>query len=121
MDLHTIQPTVNEETPNVATAPVTDRVISDSDINKILLQNTFGMENLSRQDKQQLDYVYNYFEKFGFQDMDSVNAEIQLIKNKLGNPPYGLSSLTHVYQYLKVLNQMGQLEEIKKGYEKYGS
>ena len=116
MDLHTIQPKIAAETETLYPEDRGIR-ISNNEMNLIPLKSFFQMQSPNRQEQEQLNWIYKFYEKEGLEDMGSVLVEIQKIINKLGRPMVGSTPLAQVYQYLKIMTQMGDLKEIKKGLE----
>lgn len=116
-DTHIIQPKVSE-TEAVANEIAPKATSTDSDMGLLYLQGVFDITLPAQVQKEQLKWIYDFYEKQGVSDINDVMYDIQDIRNRIGSPPFGVSVLSHTYQYLKVLSQMTQLEKIKQGFEK---
>ena len=130
MDLHTIQPNITEDTHITEPAFVTKKpVVNDENIsgkrdeepdfiNLIKLQDFFGLWAPTFKEKELLNNIYTFFNKQNFKDLNDVYKEINKVEQKIGTPPLGLTRMGHIWNYLKVLSQISQYEDLKASFER---
>ena len=60
-----------------------------------------------------METIYRYFEKLGVEDMNSLMGNILKLETVIGTAPFNVTRLGHISNYLRILNQIEQLEELK--------
>lgn len=81
-----------------------------AEMNMIPLKSFFQIENPTSYESNQLDFVYKFFEQTGMQTMSEVLGALGGIRQELGSK----SSLSHIYNYLRVQAQIQDLEKLKR-------
>jgi len=83
------------------------------EMNMFKLGQYFEINSPSVTQYNQMETIYRYFEKLGVQDMNSLMGNILKLETVIGTAPFGVTRLGHIANYLRVLGQIGQLEELK--------
>lgn len=77
------------------------------------LKNFFQIKNPTTEERNQMDFIYRFFDKLGTETMTQVIAELGKISRQLGTAPFSQSTLSQIYNYLKIQSQISDLEDLK--------
>ncbi len=111
-----------EETPQTETPLAKpDGETSDSgveegvipEMNMFKLGQYFEINSPTITQYNQMETIYRYFEKLGVEDMNSLMGNILKLETVIGTAPFNVTRLGHISNYLRILNQIEQLEELK--------
>jgi hypothetical protein len=86
--------------------------INTADTNTIALQGYFG-GTPSVEEKDQLGFIYKFFEANGARSMPDILLSIKQIESKLGVVPMGESRVTQVFKYLKIQQDIAKLSQLR--------
>ncbi len=122
----TQQEEASMELRNLVVAGISDPKVKDDFapyVDMFKLQQYFGFDydkgNIPSYKQQQIiNGIYEFFDKRKLSSMNQVYKEINLIERKIGLVPLGQTRLNHLWNYIKVLGQLGEYEELRKSYEK---
>ena len=112
----TIQPKeiVNKE-PSHTNPPSSDMA---RDMNFISLKGFFNIENPLPEEEDAMNYIYDRFNKLGVENMSDILWALKDIQQTIGITPIGESRLVQVKNYMRVLDQIGELEKVKQSMQR---
>ena len=124
-ELHTIQPNLTPEpnfrladAPQVKTQDLVDLNTAATKasqeipfVNLFRIQEFLGINNPDFKTQETIKNIYGFFEKRGLTDMNDIFINLNKMEQEIGNTPYGMSRLTHLWNYIKVLSQLTELKD----------
>lgn len=83
------------------------------ELNLLPLKGFFGLENPNHTERDQMDFIYKYYDKLGTENTTELLIKLHQLRSHLGMANFGQSTLSQAYNYLRVLSQMSELEQLK--------
>lgn len=120
MDQNILKPDTSQQSQNSNViddiSPIT--TYSNRDMNFIALQGFFGIENATSQQQEDMNYIMEHFGNAGARNMSEILLAIRSIENKLGVTPLGVNRITSIKNYLKISNNIVELQKQREAMER---
>lgn len=111
----------SESTESIESTPEKKAIADTSNsIDRVALGSYFEIVDMEDPHTiEKLDTISNWVENTTKKD-DNVNLlwSVKQISEEMGMPPMGMDRLTQIYQWVKIDNQINNLQNEKKAYEK---
>lgn len=78
------------------------------------LSGYFGSSSV--EDKDQLNFIYQFFSGAGVKTMPEMLLSIKQIETRLGVAPMGKSRVNQLYEYLKIQQDISRLTQLRDSY-----
>lgn len=76
----------------------------------VQLQSFFHIENPSKEEMQQLETVWDFFD--GKTEVEKL-YQVKQLENRLGTPNIGETRFSKVYEYVKLTRQIRDMEKLR--------
>ena len=88
------------------------------DMNFVSLKGFFNLENPEPGEEDAMNYIYDRFNNLGMENMSEILFALKDIQQTIGITPIGESRLVQVKNYMRVLDQIGELEKVKQSMQR---
>ncbi len=117
MDQNVIQPDI-KISEDVSSNIAPSETFNQRDVNFVSLKGFFNIESPTVEDEDSMNYIMETFENMGAKHMSDVLLSLKNIEMKLGVTSLGVGRITAVKNYLKLNNQIAELELQKQSLER---
>lgn len=116
MEGHIIQPNVEDGAAPLHGGP-TDNANKEIDLDIFAMKQFFGVEYTESAHDERLMAIRDFLAGGRPTSKALMQQTLMKLERKIGVPQHGLSRVDHVYNYIKTIQQIEELEGLKRVYE----